>query len=116
MTENDIDGLAAFHRTGKPQFNALSERAKLPPIDKVARAIAAAPDGMEIEHDCGVTFTVNGTYKARLPATHIDPPEPSEFEVSGVYLGGVEISGWLDTYAPGVMASLIESALEVCEK
>ena len=61
----------------------------------------------------GVKIGVKGEYFAGSKATHIDPPEPSSFEIDEVFIGGVPCLGMFGEAGQDLL-DLIEE--KVCER
>lgn len=97
-----------------PDFNILSERPALAPLTPSQLAAVAKfhngprpkPIGsFEIDHG-GLTFTVYGRFYEALPESKLSPAEPASFEVEQIWLGDVEVSGWLAENAPRVVPEI----------
>jgi hypothetical protein len=113
LRQIDIAALALFHSGEPVELNCLSERPRVKalPAAVIEKAIAKAPPGYEFEVE-GVTFTVNGYYSPAIPATHIDPPEAADFEITGIWIGGVKVTDLLLNWAPGLCDELKERAMK----
>ena len=81
-----------------------------PSLDKLYDALCKPDYTVDIG---GVKIGVKGEYFAGSKATHIDPPEPSSFEIDEVFIGGVPCLGMFGEAGQDLL-DLIEAT--VCER